>query len=133
MIVLFLFCCSAPVPDAVIAQEPEGDVVVGEEVSLDCSASIPQPNSLSFSITILWTDSEGSVINSTNERVGLTPAVESTPNEFVSTLAITSVSADLDSAYTCIAETSVEDAEFVTSEPAMETLSLVIVGKDNDH
>ena len=122
---------SAPVPDVVVTQNPVGDVVVESAVSLTCTAITPQPNSLSFSLSFHWTNSSMSPVVSSS-RVTIAPTVESRPNEFVSTLSISSLSSELDTAYTCTAEVVVGGmGEFVTSQPASQTLSLTILGEHN--
>ena len=105
--------------------------MVESGVSLTCNASIPQPNSLTFSVTINWTNPDMSTVgNSSDARVLVSQTVETTPHEFISRLTLSAVSPELDSVYVCTAETSGEGSgEFVSTQSATRNLSLVIVGE----
>ena len=105
--------------------------MVESGVFLTCNASIPQPNSLTFSVTINWTTADMStVVNSSDSRLLVSQIVETTPHEFISRLTLSAVSPELDSVYVCTAETSGEGSgEFVSTQSATRNLSLVIVGK----
>ena len=68
--------------------------------------------------------------NSSDARVLVSPSVQTTQHEFVSRLSLSAVSAELDSVYNCSAQSSVEGSgEFVSTQSATRTVSLVIVGE----
>ena len=115
-----------------ITQDPEGDVIVGAAVSLNCTAIIPQ-NFLIFPVSINWTNSDlSSVENSSDGRVVVSPTLQTRPHEFLSRLTLSAVSAELDTAYNCTAQIVLEDSgEFVSTPPATKTLSIVILGESS--
>lgn len=129
MLPYFLFL--APVPNVLITHSPIEDLIEGASASLQCTATIPPTNSLIFSINMHWVNADMTEVkNSSDGRITIQITVDNQPNEFVSTLTIATVNAELDSSYSCVAETAIHDqGEFVTTQPFTSTISPVIVGQ----
>lgn len=116
------------VPNVGITQTPIGDLIEGTSVVLQCSATVSLPISLTFSINIYWINDE--IGNLSNNRIFMQFTEQEM--EFISILTITAVDAELDASYSCVAGTVIEEqGEFLTSQPATSTLSLVVIGEYN--
>lgn len=123
---------AAPVPYVMITQDPIGDIIEGTPVILQCLATVPSPNAFTFSITIQWINTIMSepVTNSSDGRVVVGSTIDHQPNGFLSLLMISAVNIELDSTYSCIAQTILQESgPFITAQHAISNASLVIVGK----
>ena len=112
-------------------QDPIRNLIEGSPVSLTCIAMVPSPNGITFAVSIRWTDADMSQVGNTSDgRIVVGAIVEKQPNNYLSVLTIAAVDAELDSTYRCVTDVILpEQSEFVTAQPGIRNISLIILGE----